>query len=55
MIVTPKTRYTLRAVFGLARKWDQGPVKIVEIAKRQGHPAAVPGGHPFPAQADRDR
>ncbi len=38
MLVSQKCQYALRAVFELARRNGQGPVKIAEIAKAQAIP-----------------
>jgi Rrf2 family protein len=38
MNVTRKNQYALRAVFELAKRRDQGPTKIVEIARVQAIP-----------------
>src|SRR5512133_2739522 len=38
MIVTQKCQYAMRAVFELARREGQGPVKINEIAEAQAIP-----------------
>jgi Rrf2 family protein len=38
MIVSQKTRYALRAVFELARRFGQGPAKIGDIAQEQAIP-----------------
>ena len=39
MLVPQKTRYALRALFELAKRYGQGPTKIAEIARVQ----AIPG------------
>jgi Rrf2 family transcriptional regulator, cysteine metabolism repressor len=36
MLISKKSRYALRAVFELAKRRGQGPVKIADIAKSQG-------------------
>ena len=38
MQVSQKTRYALRAMFELAKHYDEGPVRISEIAKKQAIP-----------------
>ena len=38
MDIPRKTRYALRAIFELARRYGQGHVKIIEIAKAQATP-----------------
>ena len=38
MFVSQKSRYALRAVFELAKRWGLGPTKIGEIAKAQAIP-----------------
>ncbi len=38
MIVSQKSRYALRAVFELARRFGRGPAKIAEIAQEQAIP-----------------
>ncbi len=38
MLVTQKCQYALRAVFELARRGDQRPVKIAQIAEEQNIP-----------------
>ncbi len=38
MFVPQKSRYALRAIFELAKRFGQGPVKIIEIAKGQAIP-----------------
>ena len=38
MLITQKNRYAIRAVFELAKRLDQGPVKIVDIAAAQKIP-----------------
>jgi Rrf2 family transcriptional regulator, cysteine metabolism repressor len=38
MIVSKKSRYALRAVFELAKRFEQGPTKIAEIARLQAIP-----------------
>jgi Rrf2 family transcriptional regulator, cysteine metabolism repressor len=37
-MVSQKCQYAIRAVFELARQYDQGPIKISEIAETQGIP-----------------
>ena len=39
MNLSQKCQYALRALYELALRWGQGPVKIAEIASRQGIPA----------------
>ena len=39
MLVPQKTRYALRALFELAKRYGRGPAKIAEIARAQ----AIPG------------
>ena len=39
MIITQKNQYAIRAVFELAKRRDQGPVKINEIAQAQKIPS----------------
>ena len=39
MLVSEKCRYALKAVFELARRYGEGPVRISEIAAAQGIPA----------------
>lgn len=38
MLVSQKERYALRAVFELARRHGEGPVKVAEVAEAQGIP-----------------
>ena len=38
MLVTQKNRYALRAIFELAKRLNEGPVKIAEIAEAQAIP-----------------
>lgn len=38
MLITQKNKYAIRAVFELAKRLDQGPVKIVDIAAAQKIP-----------------
>ncbi len=38
MIITQKTRYGMRAVFELSRRFGQGPAKIADIAQTQAIP-----------------
>ncbi|MFO7686446.1 MAG: Rrf2 family transcriptional regulator [Desulfobacterales bacterium] len=38
MLITQKNKYALRAVFELAKRRNQGPVKIVDIAAAQKIP-----------------
>ncbi len=38
MLISKKSRYALRAVFELAKRKGEGPIKIGEIAKRQAIP-----------------
>jgi Rrf2 family protein len=38
MLVSQKSRYALRAVFELSKRYGRGPVKISEIAERQSIP-----------------
>ena len=38
MIITQKNQYAIRAVFELAKRRDQGPIKINEIAQAQKIP-----------------
>ena len=38
MQVSQKTRYALRAVFELAKRYGQGPVRISDIAEKQAIP-----------------
>lgn len=38
MLVSRKCQYALRAVFELARRYGQGPVKIAEVARVQAIP-----------------
>lgn len=38
MQVSQKTRYALRAMFELAKRYNQGPVRISEIADKQAIP-----------------
>ena len=38
MLVSKKCQYALRAVFELARRYGQGPVKIAEVARVQAIP-----------------
>jgi Rrf2 family protein len=37
-MITQKTQYALRAVFELARRYGEGPVKIAEISEKQAIP-----------------
>jgi len=39
MLVSQKCQYALRAVFELAKRHNQGPTKIANIARRQAIPA----------------
>lgn len=38
MLISQKDRYALRAVFELAKRYGQGPVKVAEIAAAQSIP-----------------
>ena len=38
VLVPQKTQYALRALFELARRYGQGPIKIADIARTQGIP-----------------
>ena len=38
MIITQKNKYAIRAVFELARRVEQGPIKTAEIARAQKIP-----------------
>ena len=38
MIITQKNKYAIRAIFELAKRSDQGPIKTAEIAKAQKIP-----------------
>jgi Rrf2 family protein len=38
MLISQKCQYALRAVFELARRWGEGPIKIAEIADAQAIP-----------------
>jgi Rrf2 family protein len=38
MDVPRKTRYALRAIFELAKRYGQGPTKIIDVAKAQATP-----------------
>lgn len=39
MLVTQKMQYALRAIFELAKHYDQGPIKTAQIAEAQSIPA----------------
>ena len=39
MLISQKCQYALRAIFELAKRKDQGPVKIAQVAETQAIPA----------------
>ena len=38
MVLSQKTQYALRAVFELARRFDEGPIRVADIAEAQAIP-----------------